>query len=263
MARRVVDSGFPLTLWARRPDSLQRFEDTAARLVATPAELGGASDVVEICVVADADVEDVLLRSDGVLAGMSPGGVVVIHSTIHPETCRRLALRCARQQVAFVDAPVSGGGVAATQRSLVVMVGGDDVDVARCRPVFETFGDPIVHLGPVGSGQMAKLLNNLVFTAQIAVGLETFLFADTLGIDRSAVAQVLASGSGGSRVAEILSGLDFDLTFLREAASLLEKDVGIALDVARVQGATLPANLLALATEALATLMPPNSEDHQ
>ncbi len=257
IARRIVESGFPLTLWARRPGSLQLFEDTAAVVAATPADVGEASDVVALCVVDDGDVEDVLLRSDGVLAGLSPGGLVVVHSTIHPATCRRLAQHCAEQEVALVDAPVSGGGGAASAGSLLVMVGGDDIDVARCRPVFETFGDPIVHLGPVGSGQTAKLLNNLVFTAQIAVGLETFGFADALGMDRQAVAQVLASGSGGSKVAVILSSLGFDLSYLRQAASLLDKDVGIAIDVAREQGAAQPANLIALAREALAALTPP------
>lgn len=167
MARRVVESGFPLTLWARRPESLESFANTDTSVVASPAQLGAASDVVGLCVVADADVEDVLVRDDGVLSGMSPGGVVVIHSTIHPETCRRLADQAANFQIALVDAPVSGGGGAAAEGSLLVMVGGNDADVARCRPVLETFGNPIVHLGPLGSGQMVKLLNNLVFTAQV------------------------------------------------------------------------------------------------
>jgi 3-hydroxyisobutyrate dehydrogenase len=213
--------------------------------------------------VNDADVEDVLLRSDGVLAGLPPGGVVAIHSTIHPATCRRLAQVCAEEGVALVDAPVSGGGGAASAGSLLVMVGGADADVSRYQPVFETFGDPIVHLGPVGSGQMAKMLNNLVFTAQIAVALETFEFADALGMDRQAVARVLASGSGGSRVAAILSGLNFDLSYLREAASLLDKDVRIAADVARDMDATQPSNLVALARQALAVLMPPEGENYQ
>ena len=109
MARRIAEAGLPLTLWARRPESVAPYADTAAVVAASPAALGAASDVVGVCVVADADVEAVLLGPDGVLAGMAPGGVVAVHSTIRPDTCRRLAERAAERGVALVDAPVSGG----------------------------------------------------------------------------------------------------------------------------------------------------------
>src|SRR5262245_41431154 len=146
MARRIVEEGFPLTLWARRPVALEPYADTAAVTAATPAELGAASDVVGVCVVADTDVEDVVLRPDGVLAGMEPGGVIAIHATVHPDTCRRLADAAAERGVGLVDAPVSGGGAVAAARKLLVMVGGADDHVARCRPVFETYGNPVIHL---------------------------------------------------------------------------------------------------------------------
>jgi len=261
LARRIVEEGFPLTIWARRPASVEPFRDTAAAVASTPAELGAASDIVGICVVADADVEDVLLRSDGVLAGMPPGGIVAIHSTIHPDTCERLADAAATHGVAVVDAPVSGGGGAATDRKLLVMVGGDGEHVDRCRAVFETFGNPVIHLGPLGSGQMAKLMNNFLFTAQVGVALDTFSFADELGVDRSALAQVLANGSGGSRAATILAFTDFDLSGIRQvAASLLRKDVGLMLDVARGKGAAEPTSLVELAERTLVTLAEPGEE---
>ena len=101
---------------------------------------------------------------------------------------------------------------------------------------------------------MAKLVNNLVFTALVSVGLETFAFADELGMDRVALAQVLASGSGGSRAAAILAGSGFDLSGLRQAAGNLHKDVGIMLDVARAGHASEPASLVELAQRTLATL---------
>jgi 3-hydroxyisobutyrate dehydrogenase-like beta-hydroxyacid dehydrogenase len=254
MARRISQAGLALTLWARRPETLEPFADTSASVAATPAELGAASDVVCLCVVDDADVEDVLLRPDGVLAGMEPGGVVAIHSTIHPDTCRRLAARCEEGRVAVIDAPVSGGGGAAADGRLLVMAGGRDSDVERCRPVLETFGDPVVHLGPLGSGQVAKLLNNLVFTAQLTIAMETYKFASELGMDRAAVAQILANGSGGSRAAMIMAASGFDLTGLRGAAPLLEKDVNIAADVARLAGAADPVSIVALAHQTLNTL---------
>ena len=255
MAPRIVESGYPLTIWARRPESLEPYADTAASVAPTPAELGAASDVVGICVMGDADVEDVLLRADGVLEGMTSGGVVAIHSTIHPDTCVRVAEHAARRGVGVVDAPVSGGGGAATQRKLLVMVGGEDEHLAACRPVFETFADPVVHVGPLGSGQMAKLINNLVFTALVTAGLETFAFADELGMDRDALAQVLANGSGGSRAAAILAGTGFDLSGMRQAVGNLQKDVRLVLDVARGRHASEPPGIVELAQRTLVTLV--------
>jgi 3-hydroxyisobutyrate dehydrogenase-like beta-hydroxyacid dehydrogenase len=255
MARRIVEAGYPLTIWARRAATVEPFKDTAASVASTPAELGAASDIVGICVVADADVEDVLLGSDGVIAGMAPGGIVAIHSTIHPDSCRRLADQASEVGVAVIDAPVSGGGGAAAERKLLVMAGGEQERIARCRPVFETYSDPVIHLGPIGSGQVAKLLNNLVFTAQIAVALETYSLGSGLGLDRAALAQVLANGSGGSRAASILAYANFDLSGLRAvAAPLLRKDVGLMVDVARDQPVSEPTALMELARRALAMM---------
>ena len=173
MARRIVEEGYPLTIWGRRRDTVENFTDTTAAVASTPAELGAASDLVCICVVADADVEEVLLGTRGVLAGIGVGGIVAIHSTIHPGTCQHLTARGSERGVATVDAPVSGGGSAAAARRLLVMAGGAKADVARCRPIFETFANPVLHLGELGAGLLAKLLNNLVFTAQLGLALET------------------------------------------------------------------------------------------
>jgi 3-hydroxyisobutyrate dehydrogenase len=255
MARRIVDAGHPLIIWARRPESLEPFADTPAVVAPTPAELARNSDVVCLCVVNDADVESVILRDDGVLAGLASEGVIAIHATVHPDTCRQLAVHALAHGIDVVDAPVSGGGIAAAAGKLLVMVGGDDAVVDRVRPVFATYADPVLHLGPLGSGQMAKLLNNLLFTAQITVATETYDFAARLGIDRVAMAEVLANGSGGSRAAGIVAGSAFDLSGLRQvAATLLAKDVGIMLDVAQRAGATEPPHVVDLAHATLAQL---------
>jgi NAD(P)-dependent dehydrogenase (short-subunit alcohol dehydrogenase family)/3-hydroxyisobutyrate dehydrogenase-like beta-hydroxyacid dehydrogenase len=224
MARRIVEAGFPLTLWARRSQSIEPFQDTSMTVATSPADLGAQSDLVGVCVVGDAGVEDVLLGSDGVLTGMAPGGIVAIHSTIHPDTCRSIAVRAADGEISVIDAPVSGGGGAAANRTLLVMAGGDFEAVELCRPVFETFGNPVVHLGPLGSGQMAKLINNLVFTAQISMALDTFSFVERLGLDQVALGNVLSHGSGGSRAIEILSASGVNLNGLRSHASLLNKN---------------------------------------
>jgi 3-hydroxyisobutyrate dehydrogenase-like beta-hydroxyacid dehydrogenase len=254
MARRVIEAGFPLTIWARRPESVAPYAGTGVVVARRPKDVGAASDLVGVCVVADADVEEVVLGDSGVVAGMAPGGIVVIHATVHPDTCRTVQRKIREAGVRVVDAPVSGGGMAAAARQLLVMAGGDEEDVATCRPVFDTFADPVLHLGPLGSGQVAKLLNNLVFTAQITVARETFSFADGLGVDPAALAQVLAHASGGSRAAAILAATGFNLAGLRQAAGLLEKDLGIVLDVAASRSAGAPEGLVALARRTLATL---------
>ena len=110
MARRIVEGGFETTLWARRDASLEPYADTAAKSAGTPAELAAASDLVCLCVVGDDDVREVLYGETGVLAGLASGGIVAIHSTVHPDTCREIAEKAAAQGVSVIDAPVSGGG---------------------------------------------------------------------------------------------------------------------------------------------------------
>jgi len=255
MARRIVDAGLPLTLWARRPASLEPYADTTATSAATPAELAAASDVVGICVVADDDVLDVVLRPDGVLAGMAPGGVIAIHSTIHPDSCRRLEEAAAARGVRLIDAPVSGGAPIAEKGELLVMVGGDPEALEIARPVFDTFGATILHLGPIGSGQVAKLLNNFVLTALIAVALDTYSFADGVGVDRDALAEVLAHGSGRSEAAAVVARMRFGVGPLVPVREILRKDVDLTLDLGRRADVEGPGDVLTeLAERTLAAL---------
>ena len=249
IARRIVDAGFPTTLWARRPASLDPFSDTPANVAASPAELGAASDVLGVCVVDDTGVDEVLRGADGALAAMADGAVVVVHSTVHPATCTRLQDDFPHLRV--VDAPVSGGGHKAAAGELLVMVGGRAEAVDRCRPVLATFGDPVLHVGPLGAGQEAKVLNNTVFTAQLALAAEAFALATARGLDPAAVATILAAGSGRSYAADVVAGGGFDLDGLAAVAGeLLAKDVGILAD----RAGPAASSLLAAADAALARM---------
>jgi 3-hydroxyisobutyrate dehydrogenase len=226
MARRIVEAGFPTTLWGRRSQSLEPFAGSAASYAATPAELGVASDVLCVCVVADRDVEQVLAGPEGAMQAMAPGSIVVIHSTVHPRTCRKL--QDARPDLFVVDAPVSGGAGRAEEGTLLVMVGGDGAAVARCRPVLETFGDPIVVAGDLGAGQEAKLLNNTLFTAQLGLAAEAFEVAVARGLEPEAVGTILSSGSAQSYAADLVAAFGCSLDRLSEmTAALLTKDVSI------------------------------------
>ena len=250
MARAIIDAGFDTTLWARRAASIEPYGDTAAKIAGSPAELGATSDLVCLCVVGDADVEEVLCGDEGVLAGMSEGGIVAIHSTIHPETCRRLAKSGAGKGVSVIDAPVSGGGEAAAEKRLLVMVGGDPNVVERCRPVFETWGS-VIHLGDLGSGQVAKLLNNLLFTANVANAKSALNLGEALGVDIDNLAAVLTRGSADSSALGAIARSGGSLDVLTEiAGALLQKDVRLIVDIAEQNGAS-PGAVLDAADAAL------------
>ncbi len=232
MARRIIEAGYPVTLWARRPATLEPFADTNAKTAGSPAELAAASDLVCVCVRDDADTEEVV---DAVLGGLAAGGVIAVHSTVHPDTCRRLAERAATGGVRLIDAPVSGGAPAAEAGRLLVMVGGDEETVEFCRPVFGSYGDPIVHLGPLGAGQVTKLLNNAAFTAHLGVaGWKPLLaLGQSLGVGQLRLADVISHGSGNSFALQRVASAGGTLARIGEhAGHLLRKDVQLIADVA-------------------------------
>jgi 3-hydroxyisobutyrate dehydrogenase len=233
MARRIVEGGYELTLWARRPATLEPYADTAAKTAGSPAELAAASDLVCLCVVGDDDVREVINGGEGVLAGLASGGIIAIHSTVHPDTCREIAKSAAEQGVSVIDAPVSGGARAVAEGCLLVMVGGEDEVVERCRPVFATYADPIVHLGPLGSGQVTKILNNLLFTANLGSAVSTLELGESLGIDRNRLGEVLTGGSATSKALGSIAAFGGTLDQLASiAGALLQKDVRHAASIA-------------------------------
>ena len=257
MARAIVDAGFDTTLWARRPTSLEPYADTAAKIAESPAELGAASDLVCLCVVGDADVEEVLVGDTGVLAGMAGDGIIAIHSTVHPDTCRKLAETASTKGVSVIDAPVSGGAPAVAEKRLLVMVGGDAGVLERCRPVFESYADPIVHLGALGSGQVAKLLNNLLFTANAANAKTTLELGEALGVSTTSLCDVLTRGSGNSSALNSIAAMGGSLDVLTQVAgALLQKDVRLLVDIAQKAGVA-PGAVLDAADAALKLLEHP------
>ncbi len=234
MARRIIDAGFPTTLWARRPESLEPFADTPAKAAATLQELGRQSEILGVCVVNDSDVDEVLRGDDGIMSAMAPGGIVVIHSTVHPLTCQRLAADYT--DLWFLDAPVSGGGHMAAERQLLVMVGGESETLERCRVVIETFAGTLVHLGPLGSGQEAKLLNNALFTAHLGLAADLFDLGRERGLDPEALGMLLTAGSGRSYGLEILLGSGHALDGVAPIVGpLLAKDVHILAELVGLQ----------------------------
>jgi 3-hydroxyisobutyrate dehydrogenase len=256
MARRIIEAGIPTSLWARRVETLDAFADCDAEVAASPAELAAASDVVCVCVVDDAGVEQVLTAEGGVLSGCRPGSLVVIHSTVHPETCRRMSLLASDAGATLIDAPVSGGGPAASEGRLLVMVGGGPEEFKRVLPVLTTFGNPVLHLGPLGAGQTAKAFNNLLFTAHLGTAAALFELAGALGVEREALARSITHGSGRSYAFDVVGRMGFSLEpFAGHVRALLAKDVGIVASLAETAGASSDV-LFAAARDALGAMKP-------
>jgi 3-hydroxyisobutyrate dehydrogenase len=155
-----------------------------------------------------------------------------VHSTVHPDTCRELAKKAAARGVSVIDAPVSGGGDAAAEGRLMVMVGGDADVVERCRPVFETYSDSVVHVGAVGSGQTTKLLNNLLFTANLGTASAALSLATSLGIAPERLTEVVSRSSGNSFALNAMSGIGGLDSLGALAGTLLQKDVRLVVDLA-------------------------------
>jgi 3-hydroxyisobutyrate dehydrogenase-like beta-hydroxyacid dehydrogenase len=227
MAEGIISRGVPTTLWARRHQSLEPFAGRAT-VAPDPKELGQASDVVGICVTDGPAVFDVTLGPQGVLAGMAGGSVLAIHATIGPDECARVAEEAAARGVLVLDAPVSGGGAAAASGHLTVYVGGTEEALATARPVLETYGDPILHLGPLGSGLRTKLINNALNAAQFALAHDALALGAALGLDTATLGEALRNGSGRSFSLEtyLMVGSSF-APIAGHVAPIMAKDIGL------------------------------------
>lgn len=257
MVRRIIAAGFPTVLWARRAEVLAEYAGPMVETAASPADLAARADVVGICVWTDEDVRAVVQGEGGVLSGARPGTVVAIHSTVTPATCRQLEQAAVARDVVVLDVPVSGGRDAALAGTLAVAVGGDEDAVVRCRPVFESFGDPVVYVGPVGAAQAVKLINNALLAANLAVADDALTLGASLGVRSEAIAQLLRSGSGRSFGLDVAMGVRSSRETREAARPALEKDVDALAASASSQGDASAALLLRAAGEAVARLANP------
>jgi 3-hydroxyisobutyrate dehydrogenase len=241
MAANLARAGFPLTVWNRTPGRAAPLVELGASEAASPAELAGAADVVVICIRDTPDVEAVLFDPDGISAGARPGTLVIDCSTISPAATRDFAARLAERDLSLVDAPVSGGSEGAVQGTLSIMVGGEPTDVERARPVLAAMGRTITHMGPIGSGQATKAVNQVILCGAYLGVAEGLVLALKEGLDADAVVQALSVGAAQSWVLANRSGRmiadDYPLAF---KLALHRKDMAIALEMAQRLGASLP-----------------------
>ncbi|WP_127502841.1 NAD(P)-dependent oxidoreductase [Actinoplanes solisilvae] len=197
IAQAIADAGYPLHVWARRPESLKVLDTYPHTVQPTVAALAAACDVVGLCLRTDAD--NVAIATDGgLLAGMRRGAVLVNHGTGLPQQARHLTELAAPYGVDVVDAPVSGGHAVAVARQLTTIVGGDPQVVERLTPLFATFSKKVIAVGPAGSGQFGKLFNNTLMMMNHQNALDVFRLAGSLGLPIPPLLEVLLSGSASS-----------------------------------------------------------------
>ena len=200
IAERIAQSGkFETVVWARRQEALEPFRHGSAIIADPIAELGTGLELLATCVF-DADgTREVLFGRGGAAHTMPTGAIVMCHSTVSPQQIREIGKEAAdRFGLRVLDAPVSGGAPKAAVGELVVMVGGDEATHREAAPVIATYSDLTVHVGPIGAGQLAKLLNNAIFAAHIGIAHDVFEVGRKLGLDSAALGKILRSGSGRS-----------------------------------------------------------------
>lgn len=198
MAHNILAAGLATTVQNRTAAKTEPFAAAGADVAATPADLAATADIVLICVSDTADVEAVLFGADGVASGIRPGSLVIDCSTIAPAATRVFAERLAALGVQFIDAPVSGGSEGAAKGILSVMVGGEAADVERARPVLEAIGRTITHVGPVGGGQLCKLVNQVLVVGNMLAVAEALTLAEAGGLDLGTTIEAVAGGAAGS-----------------------------------------------------------------
>jgi len=246
MAGHLARAGHEVTVWNRTASRAEAWvREHGGRAAESPAAAARDAAFVLVCSGDDEDLWAVVEGESGALAGMAEGAVLVDHTTVSAEVTRELADRAGRRGAAWVDAPVSGGQSGAEAGRLTVMAGGEAEAFERARPLLETYARTVARLGPVGSGQLAKMVNQICIAGLVQGLSEGLHFARRAGLDGEAVVEVVSGGAAGSwqmenRARTMLQGR-FDFGF---AVDWMRKDLRIALAEARRNGARLPVTAL-------------------
>jgi len=246
MAGHLAHAGHAVTVFNRtRAKALQWSAQFGGAVAACPAEAAADADAVFCCLGDDDSVRAMVLGPDGALAAMRAGAVLVDHTTASAGLARELATLAREHGGGFVDAPVSGGQAGAQQGILTVMAGGDEADFARVEPLIRSYARTARLLGPSGSGQLGKMVNQICVAGVVAGLAEALHFARRAGLDAEAVVDVISRGAAQSwqmdnRHRTMLAG-EYEHGF---AVDWMRKDLGIVLDEARRNGANLQATAL-------------------
>ena len=207
IAENTLRAGFDLMVYDLRDEPMRELEALGARRASSCHEIGEHGEIVQLAVPDDRAVEAAVLGENGVLAGARPGSVIAIHSTIHPDTARRVAEQARAKGVDVVDAQMTGAQQGARTQSLTFMVGGDAAAVERCRPVLAASGHEIFHMGELGTGALTKVAQQAVTCVNVMAAMEGFRLVERANIDMEAFCRVLSSSTAQSYVIDHKMGL--------------------------------------------------------
>jgi 3-hydroxyisobutyrate dehydrogenase len=241
MVNNLITKGFSVVAYDVVPAALEAAVKLGASACASAAAAAKQSDLLVTMLPSSSHVEAVYLGPGGVLEGVAEGRLCVDMSTIEPAVAQRVAARLRERRVRFIDAPVSGGVVGAERGTLAIMVGGDAKDLAEARPALAAMGANIIHVGPVGAGEVAKLCNNLIAGVAMVAVAEAFRIAEGFGVDPTVLTSVIAKSSGNTWAMEhghpvpgmvptAASSRDYAPGFMTD---LMAKDLGLAVNAAR------------------------------
>lgn len=255
IAAHFAPAGFETTVYDIAEAPVQELVAGGAKAAATPRELGANADIVGICVPEDAHVLEVVLGEDGLLAGMTAGGVILIHSTVLPETANRVAEAASELDVAVLDACVTGGAARAQNKQITYLIGGPDAAIDKSLSYFEATTDvPIVRAGELGNGAKVKLCLNLITYIQWSAAYESMALARAIGLPQEVLEEAgRANGQltdlmitylAGHKLPEEVRKSDGFQTLMRGHMNIAEKDLAWALQLARKSGVSLPVGSL-------------------
>ncbi|MBK8175606.1 MAG: NAD(P)-dependent oxidoreductase [Rhodospirillales bacterium] len=246
MAGHLVRAGHSVRVYNRTEAKAKAWVKTfGGHAAATPAEAARGAELVFTCVGNDNDLRGVVLGEHGAIAGMAEGAILVDHTTASAQVARILASLAREQGVGFLDAPVSGGQVGAENGQLAVMVGGDADVFERAEPLMKAYAKAITLIGPTGSGQLTKMVNQICLAGLTQALAEALNFAARAGLDADKVLATISKGAAQSWMMDNRSRTmledRFDFGF---AVDWMRKDLGIAIDEAKANGAGLPVTAL-------------------
>ena len=245
MAGHILKAGYSLTVYNRTRSKTRSLEAEGAAVAASPREVAANSRMIITMVSDSPDVQEVVAGPEGVLKGIRPGAVVMDMSTISPQVERDLDRQLREKGCALVDAPVSGGDVGAQNATLAIMAGGDREAFDRAVPIFEIMGKTITYCGPVGSGQLTKLCNQILVAVTLMGVSEALIFAGKNGLDQRVMIEAVKGGAAGSwqlsNLAPRVVNRDFAPGFM---VDLIQKDLRLVMESGAAAQAALPATSL-------------------
>ncbi len=241
MARNLMQAGYELMVHNRSRGPVDELASEGAEAAESPREVAEKSDIVITMLPDSPQVQEVVAGEDGVLEGIKESSLLVDMSTISPVVTEELAAAVKEKGVGMLDAPVSGGDVGAIEGTLSIMVGGEEEDFERAKPLFEAMGKTVNHVGPVGAGQVTKAANQIVVALTIEAVSEALVLGSKGGVAPEKILDVLGGGLAGNKVMEVKREKFLTHTFDPGFRSELHhKDLGIALAAGREYGVVLP-----------------------